>query len=143
MQILALINCLEHKRLKQKESVEGVEKKRDPTPSPNRPRLAHPSFYQICGHSVSEAQWEPTPWPQYSPYLSVWWKLFEKKKIKAASAGGGNNITQMFDLRKEVVFVKTSKTGGQHRSRHSLKNLLSLYQHDQFINLRRGIDFGM
>lgn len=70
MQILALINCLECEHLKQKESVEGAEK-RDPTPSPNGPCLAHPSLYQICGHSVSEAQWEPTLWPQYSPYLSV------------------------------------------------------------------------
>lgn len=70
MQILALIVCLECELLKQKQSVEGAEK-RIPVPSLNGPHLAHPSPYQICGHNVSEAQRESTPWPQTYLYLSV------------------------------------------------------------------------
>lgn len=97
MQILALINCLECEHLKQKESVEGAEKKR-PHALPQR-TLSSPSL--SLSNLWSQCLWGSVGTYTLAPILALsfcWVKVVGKNaaSVKVRGRGGENKCKSWF-----------------------------------------------
>lgn len=104
-----------------------------PQQTSSRPSLLLSSLWSQCLRG-SVGTYTYTP-PNTSLMFPVGESCWGKKRLHQ----WGGVISQMFDLRKEVVFVKTSKKRRSTSVKAFIKkNLLSLYKHGQFINLRNG-----